>query len=604
LNKVIGTAGHVDHGKSALIYALTGKSMMRLPEEKRRGITIDLGFASFSPNDDFKIGVIDVPGHERFIRNMVAGMWSLDLVMIVVCASEGWMTMTEEHAKVALSLGIKNIICVINKIDLVDNEKLKVQEENINKNLIRIFNKNIDILKVSSLNGVGIDALKNKIVDVLSNSSDDKQISFKPYIYIDRVFTVKGAGVTITGSLKSGSIKLDDTLIHYPSKKEVSIRSIESYNEERSVVESVSRIAINIRNFKKEDIDRGNLLAFSSDNLFLTKEIILELSNNYNAETFARYKNIEFAFGTDCVIAEPIPLFIMSKDGEKSIDKRFLRLRFKRNVALFWKASGVLISHGGSSIIGAGYVFWALSTNVEERRRITSIADNYLGYREPRVYNDLLMAIKGFIEYKEGVEIKNSVRISNLIVLETYFNDVKDKVLNLFDKKLPGGEYTTLSFDNIKNTLNIDHNFLNQFIAHLVKDKVIIPFSNGYKKYQNITDIKLSKSQESLFNTIKNNAENGLEEKYIKSIVNGVTDIKVLISFKLIVFLGDGLYYNSKTYENVKERLMEGLKSGDIITIVYCKDKLGLSRKYTIPILNGMERDGILKRKENDRVVI
>ena len=604
MNKVIGTAGHVDHGKSALIYALTGKSMMRLPEEKRRGITIDLGFASFSPNSDFKIGVIDVPGHERFIRNMVAGMWSLDLVMIVVCASEGWMTMTEEHAKVALSLGIKNVICVINKIDLVDDELLLIQEDAINKNLIRIFNRNIDILKVSSINGVGIEILQNKIVDVLVNSNDDKEINLKPYIYIDRVFTVKGAGATVTGSLKSGSIKIDDTLIHYPSEKEVSIRSIESFNEEKSVVTSVSRVAINIRNFKKEDFNRGNLLAFPSDDLFLTKEIILELSNNYNAESFVRYKNIEFAFGTDCVIAEPIPLFVLGKDGEKSIDKRFLRLRFNRSVALFWKANGVLISHGGSSIIGAGYVFWALSTNVDERRRIASIAESYLGYREPRVYNDLFMAVKGFTEYKDGLDIKNSVRISNLIVLESYLNDVKEKVLKLFDKKLPSGEYMTLSFDNIKNSLSIDHNFLNQFIAHLIKEKVIISFANGYKKYQAAADIKLSKSQESLFNTIKNNAENGIEEKYIKSIVNGALDIKALISFKLVVFLGDGLYYNSKTYDDLKAKLMEGVKSGDIITIVYCKEKLGLSRKYTIPILNGMERDGILKRKENDRIVI
>ena len=110
MNKIIGTAGHVDHGKSELIKALTGIAMMRLPEEKKREMTIDLGFGFFKPNDDITIGVIDVPGHERFIRNMVAGMWSLDLVMLVVCANEGWMNMTEEHAKVALALGIKNIV--------------------------------------------------------------------------------------------------------------------------------------------------------------------------------------------------------------------------------------------------------------------------------------------------------------------------------------------------------------------------------------------------------------------------------------------------------------------------------------------------------------
>ena len=149
MNKIIGTAGHVDHGKSELIKALTGIAMMRLPEEKRREMTIDLGFGFFKPNDDITIGVIDVPGHERFIRNMVAGMWSLDLVMLVVCANEGWMNMTEEHAKVALALGIKNIVCVINKIDLVDDNKLKESEESIKKNLYRIFQRDIETIKVS-----------------------------------------------------------------------------------------------------------------------------------------------------------------------------------------------------------------------------------------------------------------------------------------------------------------------------------------------------------------------------------------------------------------------------------------------------------------------
>ena len=335
MNRIIGTAGHVDHGKSELIKALTGIAMMRLPEEKKREMTIDLGFGFFKPNEDITIGVIDVPGHERFIRNMVAGMWSLDLVMLVICANEGWMNMTEEHAKVALSLGIRNIICVMNKIDLVDENRLKESEENIKKNLYRIFNKDIEIVKVSAINGTNIDFLKERITDILLNdkSSDD----IKTHIYVDRVFSIKGAGLTITGSIKGGSIKKDDTLIHYPTKREVSIRNIQSYHEDREIVYATSRIAINLKNIKKEEIRRGHLLCDKDETVFLTDEIILELVHNSDVEYLKKIKNAEFAIGTECLVAQIIPMYKRASYNEsekkvktevdiREIDDRFMTI--------------------------------------------------------------------------------------------------------------------------------------------------------------------------------------------------------------------------------------------------------------------------------------
>ncbi len=340
MNKIIGTAGHVDHGKSELIKALTGIKMMRLPEEKKREMTIDLGFGFFKPKEDITIGVIDVPGHERFIRNMVAGMWSLDLVMLVVCANEGWMNMTEEHSKVALSLGIRNIICVINKIDLVDENKLKESEENINKNLIRIFKKDIEIIKVSAVRGDNIDFLKERITDILIKDKLEEDI--KTHIYVDRVFSVKGAGLTITGSIKGGSLKKDDSLIHYPSNREVYIRNIQSYHEDREIVYATSRIAINLKNIKKEEIRRGHLLCDKEETIFLTDEIILELVGDSDIEYLRKIKNAEFAVGTECLVAQIIPLYkkpvykednnnIKNNVEEREIDKRFIRLKFFEN---------------------------------------------------------------------------------------------------------------------------------------------------------------------------------------------------------------------------------------------------------------------------------
>lgn len=405
MNKIIGTAGHVDHGKSELIKALTGISMMRLPEEQKREMTIDLGFGFFKPNDDITIGVIDVPGHERFIRNMVAGMWSLDLVMLVVCANEGWMNMTEEHAKVALSLGIRNIVCVINKIDLVDDDKLKESEEYIKKNLYRIFNKDIEIVKVSALNGTNIDFLKDRITDILSNEKYEDDI--KTHIYVDRVFSIKGAGLTVTGSLRGGNIKKDDTLIHYPSKKEISIRNIQSYHEDKEIVYSASRIAINIKNIKKEEIRRGHLLCCKEEKVFSTDEIILELINTNDAEYLKKIKNAEFAVGTECLIAQILPIYknktYSDKDNKnnKEIDNRFIRLKFDETISVFWKERGILISHGGSSIIAAGNVFWGEKTNPFIRKRIIDNASEFLGEVKREKYNDLFMSVNGYTEANE-----------------------------------------------------------------------------------------------------------------------------------------------------------------------------------------------------------
>ncbi|PCG19567.1 selenocysteine-specific translation elongation factor [Brachyspira sp. G79] len=605
MNRIIGTAGHVDHGKSELIKALTGIAMMRLPEEKKREMTIDLGFGFFKPNDDITIGVIDVPGHERFIRNMVAGMWSLDLVMLVVCASEGWMNMTEEHAKVALSLGIRNIICVMNKIDLVNEEKLKESEEDIKKNLYRIFNKDIEIVKVSALNGTNIDLLKERVTDILINEKYEEDI--KTHIYVDRVFSIKGAGLTITGSIKGGSIKRDDTLIHYPTKKEVSIRNIQSYHEDREIVYATSRIAINLKNIKKEEIRRGHLLCDKDETVFLTDEIILELVHNSDVEYLKKIKNAEFAIGTECAVAQIIPMYkrAVYNDADKKIktdvdireiDDRFIRLKFDDPISVFWKERGILISHGGSNIIGTGDVFWGIKTTPQIRKSIMDNAHDFLGKVKREIYTDLVMSVNGY-SIAVGKLPDYAVSISNYFVKKDYLNNLLEESKKLIDSKKDG-----FSFEDIRNYLNIDNSFTKPFIDYLVQNKIIMPFNNIYKKYSQSID--LTNSQKLLLDKLKKEDLNGLDEKAIKAFPNGMKDIKVLSASKQAMYLEDGIYYHIDVYNRVKNLIMKNSKPKDIITIAFVKEKTGLSRKYVIPLLNALEREKLLKRQGNDRVVI
>ncbi|WP_288621763.1 selenocysteine-specific translation elongation factor [uncultured Brachyspira sp.] len=604
MNKIIGTAGHVDHGKSELIKALTGIKMMRLPEEKKREMTIDLGFGFFKPKEDITIGVIDVPGHERFIRNMVAGMWSLDLIMLVVCANEGWMNMTEEHSKVALSLGIRNIICVINKIDLVDENKLKESEENINKNLIRIFKKDIEIIKVSAVRGDNIDFLKERITDILIKDKFEEDI--KTHIYVDRVFSVKGAGLTITGSIKGGSLKKDDSLIHYPSKREVYIRNIQSYHEDREIVYSTSRIAVNLKNIKKEEIRRGHLLCDKDETIFLTDEIILELVGDSDIEYLRKIKNAEFAVGTECLVAQIIPLYkkpvykednnIKNNVEEREIDKRFIRLKFDKPLSVFWKERGILISHGGSAIIGTGNVFWGMKTTPSVRKNIMDNAGEFLGDIKRSAYTDLVMSVNGY-SFASGNLPDYAVKISNYFVKKDYLNSILEKSKKLIDSKKDG-----ISFEDIRNSFNIENAFTKAFIDYLIQIKMIMPFNNIYKKYNQ--NIELNNSQKILLEKLKKEDLNGLEERIIKSFTNGIKDIKVLSALKLAIYLEDGIYYHIESYNKAKNLILKNAKPKDIITIAFVKEKTKLSRKYVIPLLNALEREKLLKRNGNDRIVI
>ena len=605
MNKIIGTAGHVDHGKSELIKALTGIKMMRLPEEKKREMTIDLGFGFFKPKEDITIGVIDVPGHERFIRNMVAGMWSLDLIMLVVCANEGWMNMTEEHSKVALSLGIRNIICVINKIDLVDENKLKESEENINKNLIRIFKKDIEIIKVSAVRGDNIDFLKERITDILIKDKFEEDI--KTHIYVDRVFSVKGAGLTITGSIKGGSLKKDDSLIHYPSKREVYIRNIQSYHEDREIVYATSRIAINLKNIKKEEIRRGHLLCAKDETVFLTDEIILELVGDSDIEYLRKIKNAEFAVGTECLVAQIIPLYkkpvyneadkkIKNDADDREIDGRFIRLKFDKPLSVFWKERGILISHGGSAIIGTGNVFWGTKTTPSVRKNIMDNAADFLGNVKRMAYTDLVMSVNGY-SFANGKMPDYAVKISNFFVKKDYLNSILEKSKKLIDSKKDG-----ISFEDIRNSFNIDNAFTKAFIDYLIQIKMIMPFNNIYKKYNQ--NIELNNSQKILLEKLKKEDLNGLEERIIKSFTNGIKDIKVLSALKLAIYLEDGIYYHIESYNKAKNLILKDAKPKDIITIAFVKEKTKLSRKYVIPLLNALEREKLLKRNGNDRIVI
>ena len=256
---IVGTAGHIDHGKSALVRALTGIDPDRLPEEKRRGITIDLGFADLEL-DDLRLGFVDVPGHERFIRNMLAGAHGIDLLALVIAADEGVMPQTREHFDICRLLGVRNGLVVITKKDLVDDEMLALVEDEARGLVAGSFLENAPIVAVSARTGAGLDDLKSRLSE-LGKQVPPRSLDFTMRLPIDRAFSMKGFGSVVTGTLISGKITEGDELELLPSKVNVRVRGLQVHNKSVHEAHAGQRTAVNLAGIDTAQIQRGMVLA-------------------------------------------------------------------------------------------------------------------------------------------------------------------------------------------------------------------------------------------------------------------------------------------------------------------------------------------------------
>ena len=260
MSYVVGTAGHIDHGKSTLIQALTGIDPDRLEEEKRRGMTIDLGFAYITLPSGRLVGIVDVPGHARFIRNMLAGVHGLDAVLLVVAADEGVMPQTVEHLEIVDLLEIRRGLALVTKVDLVEADWLELVTAELSETLARTSLRDAEILPVSAVTGQGLEELKARL-DALLATIPQREDRGRPRLPVDRVFTISGFGTVVTGTLVDGSLRVGEEVELRPSDRRVRIRGLEQHNRRVDVAEPGSRVAANLVGVEKEDLHRGEVLA-------------------------------------------------------------------------------------------------------------------------------------------------------------------------------------------------------------------------------------------------------------------------------------------------------------------------------------------------------
>src|SRR5215208_3645216 len=255
---VIATAGHVDHGKSALIVALTGIDPDRYAEEKRRGLTIDLGYAWTTLASGREVGFVDVPGHERFIRTMLAGVGPVRLVLFVVAADEGWKPQTEEHLQILDVLDVSRGVVVLTKRDLIDDETLAIAEAEARERLAGTVLADAPILPVSAVTGAGIPELREALDAMVTGAPTPEDARAR--LFIDRVFTISGAGTVVTGTLTGGCLATDDDVRVEPAGVAARVRSLQSHKRERTDVCHVARVAANLAGIDRAGVGRGSVV--------------------------------------------------------------------------------------------------------------------------------------------------------------------------------------------------------------------------------------------------------------------------------------------------------------------------------------------------------
>lgn len=355
-NIIIGTAGHVDHGKTRLIKALSGIDTDRLEEEKKRGITIELGFAHIPNDAGYNIGVIDVPGHEKFIKNMLAGIGGIDFVLFVVAADEGIMPQTREHFEILQALGIDDGIIAITKTDMVDEEWLELVQEDIRDYVEGSFLEGKPMIPVSAKSGANIDFLKEEIIRKCDRESKRIEAPEMFRLPVDRVFTKSGFGTVVTGTLMDGTCSLNDEVRVFPEETPTKIRGIQTYGNDVEQAVAGQRTAINLSGVRKEDIRRGDVIAAKSA-VSVTGMLDVKLKIFDSSERMVlNNSRVHLYCGSKEVLTKVI---LMDRDALSAGEEAYVQFRLEEPIAVrrgdrfIIRFYSPIITIGGGQILDA-----------------------------------------------------------------------------------------------------------------------------------------------------------------------------------------------------------------------------------------------------------
>ena len=633
-NIIVGTAGHIDHGKTTLIKALTGRNTDRWEEEQRRGITIDLGFTYFDLKNGDRVGIIDVPGHEKFINNMVAGVVGMDLVLLVVAADEGIMPQTREHMDILGLLGIKKSILVINKCDLVDEEWLELVEEEIQEELEGTFLEGAPVVKVSAATGQGLADLTDTIQQLMSDEVVAKDTQTIPRLPIDRAFTLSGFGTIITGTLISGTITREDVLEMYPIGKECKIRNIQVHGQNQDKCYAGQRVAINLSNVKKKEIRRGCVLApknsMKNTDLLDVKLKVLEDS----MRILTNHERLHLYTGTSEILCRAV---LLDKEQIGPGEEGLVQLRLEEEIAVKRGDRFVVRFYSPMETIGGGIV---LEPNPVRKKRFDAQAIEELKKKESGSLGDVMElqikehgdtmitlaelakvmahSVDELKEYLEELEESGTIFVFPM-KKDTYLwhRDsefaVRQKIEETLQKYHSEHPYRYgMKKAEIHNTFlkKIKPNIFDAYIERMTGENVYgrreeylsLP---GYEVPKDAMYLQTEKLIEDTFEKAGYDFLRFSEIDFGKIPRQTAEDVVLMmIDEGKVLRINEEMFTMKHLMDEAKEKIQNHLKEENLITIAQVRDMFSTSRKSAKPILEYMDSIKVTKKTggESERV--
>jgi selenocysteine-specific elongation factor len=630
---ILGTAGHVDHGKTSLIRALTGIDTDRLKEEKERGITIELGFAYLDLPCGHRLGIVDVPGHEKFVKNMVAGAAGMDLVAFIIAADEGVMPQTREHFEICRLLNIQHGLIVITKKDMVEPDWLELVTDDVRNFFAGSFLEQAPLLTVSSTTGEGIEEVRNTL-DTLVAGSDFSEAHGPFRMAVDRVFSMKGFGTVITGTAISGRIKTGEDLMFYPGRKSAKIRGIQVHGKDTLEAEAGHRTAINIQGLEKEAINRGEMAA-SVD--CLQPSYLLDAHFFYLESAKKAYKNrsrVRVHLGTAEIMGR---LVLLDNEELEPGAEANVQVLLEEQVGCWPGDKYVVRSYSPIHTIGGGTVF-----NGSPRKRKRFRPENreiFATYRKKTPENLALLHINESsyngltldrLAVKMGVFgnrlkkiVQQPLSSRKILLIEqdkqrmvssSVYAKLAEKLLsvlatyhqrNPLKTGLPKEELRSLLYRRLDQRL---FQFLLNDLqkkGEIAQDQAVIRLSSH--KVSLKEDEKNLRRELEIFYRRADLAPPTIKEvmakfdAYPEGLVKEV--LAIMVRDDVLAKVTEDLYFYKSAMESLKEKLIAHLLREKEIDTPGFKDMTGLSRKFSIPLLEYFDKTKITIRVGDKRIL-
>ena len=616
----IATAGHIDHGKSSLVKALTGTDPDRLPEEKEREMTIELGFASFQLSTGEEVGIVDVPGHERFIKNMISGVGALDMVMFVVAADDGWMPQSEEHLAILRYLGVERGMIVLTKVDMVDPDWKEMVKSDLRTKTKGTFLDGCEIVEFSAQDYRNLDVVKATVERTLKSVQREPP-GDSARLYIDRVFTIAGTGTVVTGTLREGTFTVGQEVWHHPSTQKTKIKNLESFYSHLDKALPGVRLAVGLQSLERGAVSRGDLL-YTSQQLRPSSIVGIKLTVEPKQANFVKHnREIVFLQGTSEVEGK----FFLANEPVVCDDGALIAvLRLDEHVIVKTGDRFILRLPTPSVMVGGGVVIdptleifkrtdknrWELlkaASTLDAKALIAYVLTTKIIIAESELLAQSLLPqsqIGGCVA--QLIEDRTVIKRDRYLILKSVWNDASDRLVSAVKQFHQQNQHlASMPLAALTGIVRMPEQLFDYALEGLLSTGVLERHDAGIKVREYTAGLSpaLEKAKGRVLGMLDENAHQSISrEEILAADKDGKKIFAYLKQNNEVVDLG-GMIYLRKTFDRFTSEIVEHLKTRGKMTVAEARDVTKTSRRFILPLLEELDRLRITRREGDYRML-